>query len=144
MCNVWSKAYHLELIEIFDEYYNNIEGNKYWLWFFNKGKIEAEMEFRILHEIFCDQYKIIRGSFEFDQYVQIVFEKLLLFIISIRAIDWFVVCSLVMLNWLRVSSGLNYSNCPQSEDMVCLRHNSFTLFVIAGWLFLMLRCILLL
>eukprot|EP01035_Chromulina_nebulosa_P021149 gene21149-27403_t len=49
-----------------------------------------EIEFRIFHIIFCDHYHIQRNAFAYDEYVQRIFEKYLLDIITIKPLDWFV------------------------------------------------------
>ena len=98
-------------------------------------QIHTELEFRVLHEIFCDQYKILRGSFAFDLYVERVYEKFLLDIITIRPIDWFLVCLLTLLNWLRNHLGWKYfrGKCSES-DHDCSIYQSLLVFGILGLL----------
>ena len=86
-----------------------------------------------------EQYKLSRGSFAFDAYVQRVFEKLLLELVTIRNIDWVYVCILVCANWLRShlsgdgecgASRITGYGSPEKE--LCLARSSVRDFTILG------------
>lgn len=67
--------------------------------------INAKIEFRILYNVFFEHYKIRRKAFSFDDYVNRMYEKMLLQVITIRPVDWLLVCIIVLLNWARVELG---------------------------------------
>src|SRR5690348_13393045 len=105
-CNVWSKAFHLRLEEVLDDFYNQ---QKTLHFRFKNSTLRflvrlpdqlccrfslkplynavAEMEFRIFHSIFCDMFRIQKLAFAFDEYVEIVFEKYVMNIIKIRMVN---------------------------------------------------------
>jgi len=141
VCKVWIKAYHLHLYEILDLYY---EGGSIWynsstFSFLPFSMINSEMEFRIFHSIFCDQYKIQRKAFAFDEYVHRKFEKFLLSILTIEPINWLFVIVLTLFNWLRMRYEPQ-SHCAGSDEHdTCVGKtaiNQFTYFGIAMVVFL--------
>jgi cellulose synthase/poly-beta-1,6-N-acetylglucosamine synthase-like glycosyltransferase len=89
------------------------------------------MEFRIFQSIFCETYKIQKAAFAFNEYVEKVFEKYILMLIEIRYVDWFSLCSLVLLNWARNKLRLNYQHCTH-HDIPCEEENATIMFTIAG------------
>lgn len=93
--------------------------------------MKSELEFRIFHILFCDEYKLTRSSFAFDVYVQHIFEKYLLDTISIQPLDWLLIAVLTMLNWGRVSLGLGDGNCGE-HDEECIVAHAMNLFIFAG------------
>jgi hypothetical protein len=85
----------------------------------------AELEFKVYNEVFCDQFKILRSQFRFDTYVERVYEKFLLDIITIRPMDWFAVVALGLLNYGRLTleihfprSGCNNTECRMESDLM--------------------------
>ncbi len=85
----------------------------------------AEMEFRILHSVFCDMFKIQRTAFAFDEYVEIVFEKFVLSIIQIRIVSWVLFLLLLLLtisHYHGFKSSGRYG-C-EDEDQHCLRYHA--------------------
>jgi len=97
-----------------------------WLpWSLENG----EMEFRILHLIFCEQYNIRCDDFAFDEYVERIFEKYLLETITIQPMDWFIVLVFVMVNWSRNALEINV-NCNHTDD--CSDWVAIELFTISG------------
>ncbi len=92
-----------------------------------------------MHVIFCDNYNIRLDAFAFDEYVILVFEKLLLDIIIIKPRDWFLIVVIVCVNWARDLVGLNGTPCkagdeyPTATDVrKCIDLRAITMFTIAG------------
>ena len=97
VCKLWIRAYHLHLFELLDEY---IGKSGHWLQVGNfsylpLSTVNMEMEFRIFHSIFCEQYNIQRKAFAFDEYVYLKFEKFLLAVLKIQEINWVIIMVLV-------------------------------------------------
>ncbi len=109
-CDIWSKAYHLHLYEVLDEFYDQMKYLSHRMSWLPISVLNNELEFRIHHCIFCDKYDI-QKSFAFDTYVQKCYLKFLNELIGIEIVDWFVICVLCLLNWARVELGLEYSTC---------------------------------
>lgn len=109
-CDVWSKAYHLHLYEVLDEFYDQMKYLSHRMSWLPISILNNELEFRIHHCIFCDKYDI-QKSFAFDTYVQKCYLKFLNELIGIEIVDWFVMYVLCLLNWVRVELGLEYTNC---------------------------------
>eukprot|EP01034_Spumella_vulgaris_P035430 gene35430-43685_t len=131
VCDLWSKAYHLKLIELIDDYLNKSKSLLFRLSWKPTNKIISEMEFRIFHHLFCEMFKIQRDAFAFDEYVHKVFENFVTEIIEIRPIDWFIVCVVVLINLARKKLDLNYSTCAE-HDYECDERGTMVLFTIAG------------
>lgn len=93
-------------------------------------KIHIMMEFRIFNLIFSDEFKIHRDSFNFDAYIEKVFERFLEDVVSIRLTDWLIICALVGFNWARALSQDSQSTC--GDDKECKALEGMTVFVIAG------------
>ena len=85
----------------------------------------------MFHELFCDQFKILSSEFQFDSYVERVYEKLLLDIITIGPLDWFIVVLLAVLNLARIKLKLLYGH-DCHHDMHCEDRNSIKLFCVIG------------
>lgn len=137
--NLWTKAYHLKLVEIFEEFLSM----KHYDFFLRYSwlpisELNSQMEFRIFHGIFCDQYSIRSyGGFAFDEYVHKVLEKYLLHMIEIRPVDWALVLALVFGNWGRNVLGYSSTHCTQTSSTVqaeeyCEENNSILIFTIFG------------
>jgi hypothetical protein len=131
VCDLWSKAYHLKLIELIDDYLNKSKSWVFRLSWKPMNKIISEMEFRIFHHLFCEMFKIQRDAFAFDEYVHKVFENFVTEIIEIRPIDWFIVCVVVLINLARKKLNLNYSTCEE-HDYDCDERGTMALFTIVG------------
>jgi hypothetical protein len=105
-CKVWCKAYHLHVVELVADFADCANSfwvkNSTWLPF---SIIVSELEFRVMHCIFCDNYGIQKDAFKFDEYVQVVFEKLLVNVINIKPLDWVIVVVLTLVNWIRETLG---------------------------------------
>lgn len=61
----------------------------------------SQMEIRILHNVFCEVYSIQRKALAFDEYVKRCYEKYLLSLVTISPISWAVICSFLILNFIR-------------------------------------------
>lgn len=139
-CSLWSKAFHLTLDEVLYEYYYG-DKNKMNLMeevqsttithFISSFRVKAELEFKVFNEIFCDQFKIVKSQFQFDSYVERVFEKLLLDIVTIRSVDWLIVAVFALLNYGRLELNLAYGDCHH-DDVHCTDLQSITMFSILG------------
>lgn len=144
ICRSWGKAYHFHHMEIMDSYLD--KANTFW----SKGymswiplsTINSQMEFRIFHHIFCEQFMIQRSEFAFDEYVHRIFEKFLLRIIGMHEIDWFLICIMTLLNWMRIDLKLDIADCTRGKkvatycssyyDCTCHRNASMVDFIIVG------------
>jgi hypothetical protein len=93
--------------------------------------VVAEMEFRIFHDIFCDNYGIGRNAFAFDEYVQLVYEKFVLDITQIHFASWILFVALLLFAMAGHSMGESYEHCEHS-DLHCLHQREATIFVIFG------------
>ena len=94
-------------------------------------RIKSELEFKVFNEIFCDQFKIAKSQFQFDCYVERVFEKMLLDIVTIRPMDWLIVIVFALLNYGRLELDLVYGECHH-DDLHCTDLHSITMFSILG------------
>jgi hypothetical protein len=114
--------------------------NSVWLAPFNPAV--ARLEFRICHNIFCSTYKIQKKAFEFNEYVEKVFEKFILTLIEIRPLDWLLFCIVALLNWARYELKLDYHSCHSSDahgggaeaeaQTKCMDENARVMFLEAG------------
>jgi hypothetical protein len=98
-------------------------------------RTRSELEFKVYNEVFCDQFKILRSQFRFDTYVERVYEKFLLDIITIRPFDWAAVGILAALNYgrlqLRVSYPVQSLQC-EGEQEHCDDESDLMFFIITG------------
>ena len=149
MCDFWMKAYHSHHLVVMETFIDR--SHKFWA----RGRLSwipiswdnSMMEFRIFHHIFCETFMIQRKAFAFDEYVHRIFEKFLLRIIGMHEIDWFLICTLALLNWLRLEYRLDIHECfaDKSEpnycktvysDCDCHKLASFENFIIFGFVVL--------
>ena len=118
VCKLWIRAYHLHLFELLDEYMGR---RGHWLQvgelsYLPLSTVNMEMEFRIFHSIFCEQYNIQRKAFAFDEYVYLKFEKFLLLVLKIQEINWVIIMVLVCINWLRFYLDWDLHDCVRKHD----------------------------
>ncbi len=130
-CDLWSKAYHLKLIEIIDEYFVKSKTFLFRISWKPTVKVISEMEFRIFHHLFCEMFKIQRNAFEFDEYVHKVFETFVMEIIEIRPLDWLILVILFLLNLARTKLNFSYYTCDE-YDTECENTSSMYMYVLAG------------
>jgi len=147
VCEHWGRAYHLHHLLVMESYLDRSHnfwerGSMSWLPISWKN---GAMEFRIMHHILCEHFMIQRSACAFDEYVHRIFEKFLLRIIGMHEIDWFLICCVALLNWLRLQYGLDVHDClrePKAElycvetgDPECLCHKVAAMqnFVIIGF-----------
>jgi hypothetical protein len=141
-CGKWSKAYHLLPEELELEYFDLVSHNpiSWSRWslmnMYRREQLRSELEFKVLHELFCVQWRIKRFSIPFDVYVERVFEKYLLETITIAPTDWGVVCLLALGNYLRIRLhilGFPRHSCDHAEDSVtCSEEHDLIAFTCAG------------
>jgi Ca2+-binding EF-hand superfamily protein len=136
VCRHWIRSYHLHLFELLDEY---MEHSGHWVqvgnWSFMPfSYLNMEMEFRIFHSIFCEQYNIQRKAFAFDEYVYLKFEKFLLSVLKIQEINWVIVMFIVLVNWLRYYLHWDIHECVVKNDKryVCQGTASIEDFIYCG------------
>lgn len=116
--SIWSKAYHLKLVEILNDYYKlkhiPLIQRFSWIPFI---PINAEMEFRIFHHIFCQVYHIQPTALSFDEYIERTLERYLLHIVEIRPVDWFLVIFCMFGNWAKNSVNVEFTICESGEEI---------------------------
>jgi len=124
--DIWSQSFHLHVLEILCEYYAVAEDalhdtdEEYWWglsiekaiekslqsWrWLPVSRINAEIEFRVIHTAFCDTFNLQKDAFAFDDYVSRCFEKHILTLITIDPMNWILLLVLCCVNWLRVYLG---------------------------------------
>jgi len=130
-CDIWSKAYHLHLIELLDEFVLKTGQLTFKFSWKPMHRIINKVEFRIFHFIFCDFFQIQPSAFAFDEYVARVYEKYVFSIISIGIMHWLLLCLIVLLNWARIALGLQYHSCHEG-DSKCQKVNDIIIFTILG------------
>lgn len=140
-CFIWSKAYHLQLNEILDEY-QQIQNKSYLVEFAPFSKIMNQLEFRIYNLLFCETHHINR-SLHFDEYVAIVLEKFILSLIEIRPADWVIlICVLILIMTLSswTDNAAYYGGHCVSHDLACLNLKAVQLFSIFGAILFAMSC----
>lgn len=113
----WVKAYHLHVFELLELHY--LKAHSWW----NRGRfshfpispINSQMEFRVFHSIFCENYNIHKGAFAFDQYVYRKFEKSLLKILHINETKWMIVIVIGFLDYLRYYLKFDIHACVRNH-----------------------------
>jgi hypothetical protein len=146
-CNSWSKAYHLLPEELELDYFDLVSGSRWSFWnYMKREQLRGELEFKIIHELFCVQFRIKRFSIPFDVYVERIFEKYLLETITIAPMDWAVVCVLALGDWCRKALKVDYpssgpNSCPE-YDVECSELHDLILFTFAGCIMFLVTLIL--
>eukprot|EP01038_Epipyxis_sp_PR26KG_P004478 gene4478-6329_t len=149
-CEIWGKAYYLELSEMLDGFYSVHETISYRLTWNPINTILSELEFRLFHNIFCETYNIRRSALSFDDYVNKVYQDFILSTIKIGPLNWFIFCCILLLNLVRTEfrnkpSSSNrkgyFRNCNKTESE-CTDENIMFLFFFGGCLIYALTCIL--
>jgi hypothetical protein len=131
-CDLWSKAYHMKLLELLDEFFDYSETFRFKCFSFIPNKVVSELEFRIFHNIFCEAYKIQRKAFAYDEYVDKVFEKFVMEIVEIRPWDWLLVCMLFTLNIIRMAAAINFGKKCEEYDYACKNNGLSYIFAMGG------------
>eukprot|EP01039_Chlorochromonas_danica_P002448 gene2448-2683_t len=137
-CDAWSKGYHVTLLELLDDYFDATES-----WFGRHvtphfSRVLTEVEFRIFHNIFCDTFKIQRHAFAFNEYVEKVTDMFVRNLVTIRLIDWLILCILVVLNLARNKLNITVFHCSK-DDFVCYDRSSTILLTIMGGIVLLIN-----
>lgn len=100
--DMWSQAYNMNLVELLHQFYDSKDqGCLNRLYFFPISVATAKIEFRIMHNIFCEQYHIHRDAFPFDDYIRVSWEQYLINLVEIGPHLWVWVISWLALNWAR-------------------------------------------
>lgn len=86
--DVWCKAYHITIIELLSKYLNESKKISFKLAWKPLTRIISAVEFVIINIIFCNNYKVKRNSFNFVEYVELVYEKYVFSIIHMHTSDW--------------------------------------------------------
>jgi hypothetical protein len=95
------------------------------------SRLIAEIEFQIIHDIFCDHYFVQRKAFAFDEYTSLVYEKFVEHIIELRLEHWTVFIALLMFFWIPVKSRAYLIHCDAS-DKQCFNESSIVLLILIG------------
>eukprot|EP01034_Spumella_vulgaris_P021565 gene21565-27603_t len=123
-CDSWSKAYHLNLSELLDGYFNKEEKSwKYRIMPTALSNVISQMEFRIFHNIFCEAYSMQREAFAFERFV--------FTIVRIRPINWLCLILLMYLDYARVSNKLYFHTCEE-HDVHCIEKSSIVVYCFVG------------
>ena len=133
-CESWSKAYHLKPAELLDEYISSSVWLEFRRWFPYFSKLISEIEFHILHDVFCEHYSVQRKAFAFDEYAGVVYERYIQQLIELRLIHWVVFFALLMFVWLPNSVFFALSKCRDHglDEHLCADNGSIVFLVIAG------------
>ena len=125
--DLWSQAYNMNLVELLQQFYDSSE--KYWygrFYWFPISFATFKMEFRIMHNIFCEQYHVDRDALPFDDYVRVSWEQYLIKLVEIGPHLWMWVISWLGLNWIRCELDLNvpdlgyeYANSTSTDSKAC-------------------------
>jgi len=129
---LWGRSYHLSNEEIIIDFIRDT--TKSWrklvLDILNPGV--AQIEFAIVHEIFCDLYRFHDDAFAFDLYVKRVLEKLVLEMIEIRAVHWTLLIGIMCCYFMRLDSSTMINRCSDTGRQSLCEHTNgvyyFTLF----------------
>lgn len=137
-CDSWSKGYHVTLLELLDDYFDATES-----WFGRNvtphfSRVLTEVEFRIFHNIFCDTFKIQRHAFAFNEYVEKVTDMFVRNLVTIRLIDWLILCILVVLNLARNKLNITIFHCSK-DDFICYDRSSTIMLTIMGGIVLLIN-----
>lgn len=113
---LWSRAYNLKTVELLHDFFQNEDSFWHFLRiYFVNFRADEEVEFRILHRIFCDAYSIKDDAIDFDQYMILNHEKYLLGLVTISPLSWFILCGGLMLNYFRVRMDWNFFSCSSDH-----------------------------
>eukprot|EP01036_Dinobryon_divergens_P022202 gene22202-30442_t len=132
-CFMWSRAYHLHVEEVLDEFYKlNIP--RYLEWTLSFHEAVKLLEFRIYNIIFCEMHHISRAA-PFNEYVSVCFEKYILSFIETYPSDWLILVLMVLLcqslsTW--TGHGEWYGDHCEPDDPDCITLKEVQVFTIFG------------
>lgn len=133
ICDIWSKAYHLKAAELLDEYLSNSFYLEVRRWFPIASKLIAEIEFQMMHDIFCEHYSVQRKAFAFDEYASLIYERFVHEIIELRTEHWAVFIALLMFIWLPHKTMTGLAGCHDNPAAHhCSHEGSMLLLIIFG------------
>lgn len=99
----------------------------------------SQIEFLIHEDEFWESYNIERRIFPFDEYMEMVMEKFMSQVTTVRVVDWFILLILCLANAARVHWSPGYAHCThefahQEEELaLCFAGQSLIAFWIAGF-----------
>ena len=140
-CNIWSKSFNVQLIELLDEFLERSRDLHFKLRWKALDPIIVKIEFRIFHSIFCDFFHLKPNSVAFDEYAARVYEKFVFSIVSIEFSHWLYLSTIVLANWARIALRLQFHDCEFADDD-CQQMNDIVMFTGAGGLLFMVTTIL--
>ena len=79
------------------------------------SSVTSQVEFKIMHHLFCDQHKMELASFPFDEYMELHFEKFILSIIEISPITWSLFGIYILWIYLRYYFLIAMTSCLQNS-----------------------------
>jgi hypothetical protein len=112
----WGRSYHLSNEELIIDFIKDTtkSWSKLVLDVLNPGV--AQIEFAIVHEIFCDVYRFHDDAFAFNLYVKRVLEKFVLEMIEIRAVHWALLIGMMCLYFVESQSSSSGANSCRNAD----------------------------
>jgi hypothetical protein len=90
-----------------------------------------QVELRVFHALFCEQYNIHQHALKFDDYLEAVMEKYLSEVLNIHPLCWVTLCVVALLNWSRVALSWSFFICHDA-DLHCLTASSVRMYTLAG------------
>ena len=131
----WGKSYHLSNEELIIEFLEGTASNSWrrLVWDIINPEVN-QIEFAIVHEIFCDVYRFHADAFAFDLYVKRVLEKFVLEMIEIRQFNWVFLIGLMCGYFIQEENApLSLSKCGTEESPYsCERISHTAMFTVAG------------
>ena len=130
----WGRSHHLSNEELIIDFIKDT--TKSWrklvLDVLNPGV--AQIEFAIVHEIFCDMYRFHADAFAFDLYVKRVLEKFVLEMIEIRVVHWVLLIGLMCFYFIQSQSSSSgvYSCRDTDKETLCRQINGIYYFTFVG------------
>jgi hypothetical protein len=132
----WGKSYHLSNEELIIEFLEGTAPSSWRqvVWDILHPEVN-QIEFAIVHELFCDVYRFHDDAFAFDLYVKRVLEKFVQEIIEIRQINWLFLIGLMCGYFIHPEENapLSQSNCGTERfPYNCERISHTATFTLAG------------
>eukprot|EP01035_Chromulina_nebulosa_P022509 gene22509-29149_t len=133
----WSKGYHANNYALINEFFEQYHSWRYWIPSFANPTLHR-IEFKILHHVFCEMFKLKISSFAYDEYVELVFEKFILRLIHTDPVHWLLFFALLLLEWGRSKMQITLTSCPAADSSgsvarnECLGTRSTNTFLMAG------------
>ena len=130
----WGRSHHLSNEELIMDFIKNTTTGwrKLLLNVLNPGV--AQIEFAIVHEIFCDMYRFHHDAFAFDLYVRRVLEKFVLEMIEIHVVHWVLLIGMMCFYFVESqSSSSGVYRCRDTDkETLCQQINGIYYFTFFG------------